>query len=299
MKALHTKKILPLFLLPLFFSSCLRLDDNLYNLSDKITEYKWDNYQGTQDFRLDASYDIADSMFYHFKISSGSQGYQLHALYLGDTSRIATDTVILYCHGNKWHMDFYWQRAKLLAHTGGKHRYGVMMFDYRGYGLSEGKPTESGLYEDADAALAWLKSRGLTSSRLVMYGFSMGSAPATELTAYPRSIKPFKLILEAPFASAAVMAADASGLSLPGSYVTNLKINNADRIRDVMQPLCWIHGENDNFLGIKTHGEVVFKNHGGAYKEAHRIPGADHGEVPVYFGFGSYIKTLEQFITKP
>lgn len=276
------------------FSSCLRLDSNFYNLSDKITEYKWDNYSGEQDFKLGDAYKIADSLHATFTLQSG--GYKIYATYIGDINKISTDTVILYCHGNKWHMDFYWQRAKLLAHTNGKHTYGIMMLDYRGYGLSEGEPSEEGLYEDVDAAMQWLQSKGLTSNRLILYGFSMGTAPATELTANPRTFNPLKLILEAPFASSAVMAADGAGINVPGSFVTNLKIDNAEEIKKVKQPFCWIHGINDNFLGIKTHGEVVFKNHHGTYKEAHRIPSADHGEVPVYTGFENYLKIIGDFI---
>lgn len=283
-------------------SSCLRLDDNLYNVTDKITEYKLDNYTGENDFVLDNSYHITDSLIHLFtlssKTSSESVGTTISAIYIGSLSKIKTDTVIMYCHGNKWHMDFYWQRAKLLAHTSGKNKYGVLMIDYRGYGLSKGKPTEDGLYADVDAALQWLKINGLSDSRLIMYGFSMGTAPACELTAKPRSMTPAKIILEAPFASADVMANDGSGLNMPGSFFTNLKIDNAEEIKTISQPFCWIHGTNDNFLNIKTHGEVVYKNYNGLYQEAHRIDGADHGEIPVKMGFVNYLNTLSTFIKK-
>jgi alpha/beta superfamily hydrolase len=283
-------------------SSCLRLDDNLYNLSDKITEYKLDNYTGEQDFILDNSYHIADSLIHHFTLSSKGPedniATTIHAIYIGSISKIQTDTVIMYCHGNKWHMDFYWQRAKLLAHTSGKNKYGVLMIDYRGYGLSEGKPTENGLYADVDAALSWLKLNGLSSSRLMMYGFSMGSAPACELTNKPRSINPSKLILEAPFASVDVMVNDASLLNMPSSFFTNLKIDNAEEIKTIKQPFCWIHGTNDNFLNINTHGEVVYKNYNGIYKDAYRISNADHGEIPKKMGFDNYLNTLSNFIRK-
>lgn len=282
--------------------SCLRLDSNLYNLSDKITEYKLDDYSGEKDFVLDASYDIPDSMIHIFTIPShdvkANKDYDIYAIYIGDQTRIATDTVILYCHGNKWHMDFYWQRAKLLAHTGGKMHYGVMYLDYRGYGLSKGTPTEEGLYEDVDAAMQWLKSKGLSNNRLMIYGFSMGSAPATELTANARTLTPQKLILEAPFASADVMAADGSGLDMPGSYVTNLSIDNAEEIKKVNQPFCWIHGTQDLFLNIKTHGEVVYKNYHGVFGEAHRIEGAGHSSVPNTWGYLDYLQTLHAFITR-
>lgn len=284
------------------FSSCLRLDDNLYNLTDKITEYKLDNYTGENDFVLDNSYQIPDSLVHLFTLSSKasteSVATTISAIYIGSLSKIKTDTIIMYCHGNKWHMDFYWQRAKLLAHVSGKNKYGVLMIDYRGYGLSEGKPSEEGLYADVDAALQWLKLNGLSDSRLMMYGFSMGTAPACELTAKPCSMTPSKIILEAPFASANVMANDGSGLNMPGSFFTNLKIDNAEEIKTISQPFCWIHGTNDNFLNIKTHGEVVYKNYKGLYQEAHRIDGADHGEIPVKMGFVNYLNTLSIFIKK-
>ncbi len=283
-------------------ASCFRLDSNLYNLSEKITEYKLDNYTGLSDFRLDASYKIQDSMVHLFTLQSKTPGetksYQIYALYLGELANIATDTVIMYCHGNKWHMDFYWQRAKLLAHVGGKHRFGVLMVDYRGFGLSDGPPSEDGLKADVNTCLQWLKDKGLNNQRLIMYGFSMGSAPATQITASPSVLTPNKLLLEAPFASADVMVADASGLNVPGAFVTDLKLNNADVIKNVSQPLFWIHGTNDNFLNIKTHGEVVYKNHGGTYKEAHRIANADHGQVPLVFGFQNYAEAVEKFICR-
>jgi pimeloyl-ACP methyl ester carboxylesterase len=289
-------------ILVLSLSSCLRLDSNFYNLSDKITEYKWDNYPGNVDFKLDASYHIEDSMMHLFTLDSkgadDKKSYKIYALFIGEIKNIATDTVILYCHGNKWHMDFYWPRAKLLANVGGKHRFGVLMLDYRGYGLSDGPPTEEGLYNDVDAAMAWLKQNGLSNDRFIMYGFSLGSAPAIELTGNPRSLTPHKLILEAPMASLDVMSADGAGLNVPGSYVSNLKIDNAEEIKKVKQDLMWIHGVNDLFLSIKTHGEVVYKNHGGIYKEAHRINGADHGEVPATWGFKDYSEAVEKFIVR-
>lgn len=283
-------------------SSCLRLDSNLYNPSTDIQEYKLDNYTGEQDFILDASYQIPDSLIHQFTLFSQAPGESsatnIRALYIGSITRIQTDTVIMYCHGNKDHMDFYWQRAKLLAHISGKNRYGVMMIDYRGYGLSDGKPSEEGLYADVDAALQWLKSKGLSGNRLVMYGFSMGTAPVCELTSQPRSLTPAKFILEAPFASADVMANDGSGLNMPGSFFTNLKIDNAEEVKTIQQPFCWIHGTSDNFLSMKSHGEVVYKNYGGSYKEAHRVDGADHGEVPEKMGFSNYLNTLSTFIRK-
>ncbi len=297
------KKLYFIALIITSLTSCLRLDDNLFNPNiTKITEYKLDNYTGDTDFRLDVSYQIPDSLIHIFQLSSQapdeSGATQIYAIYTGSINRIAIDTVIMYCHGNAEHMDFYWQRAKLLANIKSKNRFGVLMIDYRGYGLSEGKPTEDGLYADVDAALKWLKNKGLTDNRLVIYGFSMGSAPATKLSAGNYSMKPCKLLLEAPFASAEVMVQDASGLVMPGAFFTDLKIDNAEQIKKVQQPFFWIHGEDDNFLNIDTHGAVVYNNYNGSYKEAHRIKGAGHSTIPQTVGFQNYLNALGEFITQ-
>lgn len=281
----------------------MRLDNNLYNPNvTKITEYKLDNYTGEIDFSLDMSYHIPDSLIHVFTMASqGSDeasATKIYAVYIGNINRISTDTVIMYCHGNYDHMDFYWPRAKLLANTISKNRFGVLMIDYRGFGLSEGKPTENGLYADVDAALKWLQNKGLTNNRLVMYGFSMGSAPATRLCAENYSMKPIKLLLEAPFASAEVMVQDASGLAMPGEFFTDLKINNAEEIKKVQQPFFWIHGEEDDFLNINTHGALVYNNYNGIYKEAHRIPNAGHSSVPNTMGFQNYSNAVADFILK-
>lgn len=286
----------------IFLASCLKLDNNLYNNDNTIKEYKLDNYTGEQDFVLDASYDIPASLVTLMTLDSKgfneNSSTAIKAIYIGDVSRIGKDTVILYCHGNKWHMDFYWQRAKLLAHVNGKNRYGVMMMDYRGFGMSEGQSTEEGLNADVDACVQWLKSKGLTDDRFMMYGFSMGSSPATELTAHPRTLRPSKFILEAPIGSVENMANDGSQLNMPGSYFTDLKVDNGERIRDVKQPFLWMHGLNDNFLNYKTQGEYIYNNYNGVYKEKLMVPGADHGEVPEKAPFDAYLQTIGKFIRR-
>ena len=97
------KKIILYTLVIIALTSCFRLDDNLYN-PEKITEYKLDNYTGEQDFVLGASYKIPDSLIHIFtlnsKMSHESSGVSIYAIYIGDISKISTDTVIMYCHGN-------------------------------------------------------------------------------------------------------------------------------------------------------------------------------------------------------
>ncbi len=302
MKRIHG--FLAIVALGLMLPSCFRLDSNLYSADNTITEYLGDAYPKTDDWDIvpDASFNLADSMVHLFTLDSKapdeSNPTKIYAQYLGDISQIATDTVILYCHGNYAHMDVYWQRAKILANVGGKHRFGVLMMDYRGFGLSEGAATEDGMYADVQACIDWLQAMGLTNDRFVMYGFSLGSAPATELTANPRTLVPSWLIDEAPFASAEMMAQEGTGLAVPGSFFTNLKIDNAEEIKKVQQPFLWIHGIADAFLSYENHGMSVWNNYQGIRGEKVSVPGGGHGTVVKTMGVAAYSEAVLGFIVR-
>ena len=292
-------------IIPVLLLSCnKRLDGFLFNNST-IEAYLLDDYLGEIPFPLDSSYDIPSDLIhlFHFNIQDQGKDLKVYAIYVGDLNTIATDTVILYCHGNKDHMDFYWNRQKLLAHVGGKNRYGVLSFDYPGFGLSEGSPTEENMYAATEGALRWLVSNGVSDEQLISYGFSLGSAPATRIAANPQefSLTPRILILENPFASSEVMVQSSSGLSFPGSYFTNIKIANAEEIKKVNQPFLWFHGSDDTFLTLAAHGQVVFNNYSGIRGKSVIVAGAQHdGEkgIPVVMGFSEYLNEIEAFITE-
>lgn len=288
------------FLLGMGLSSCFELDDLLYNPKEVTGDYRLNNIQADE-LQIPATFLLDEDQILPFSLASKNAGggsETIWAIYMGDTSLIKTDTVIVYCHGNAYNLDGYWERATLLANLGEKSRYGVLIMDYQGYGKSTGKGNEAGLYNDVDACLEWLKNKGLTGDRLVMYGFSMGTAPATELTANPRSLVPSKLILEAPFASAAMMVNDATPLALPASYLTNLKIDNAEEIVKVNQPFLWMHGEQDDFLSRKYHGQVVFDRYQGTYKQKVIAPNAGHGDFPQSLGFEEYMSSVFGFLVR-
>lgn len=289
-----------LFLLILTFFGCRkRLDSFLFN-SSKITEYKLDDYDGEVTLQLGDEYTIDPGKIDVFSLpmSFGGEDFSLGAIYVGDQSKFATDTIILYCHGNRDHMDFYWPRQKMYANIGHKNRFGVLSIDYPGFGLSTGKPTEENMYASVQTAIQWLKDKGVTNSRLILMGFSLGSAPVCALSARKNNpLEPSKIILEAPFASAEVMIQDASVLNFPASYFVDLKIDNGVVIKDIQQPLLWIHGIDDHFLSIKTHGEVVFANHPGK-KYAYRVAGGDHEDTPTYMGYTNYQKAILDFIVE-
>ena len=276
-----------------------RLDSFLFN-SSQIESYRLDAYSGELTLDLNGQYNVPDSLIHQMQwdveLEEGSS--KMSAIYIGNIDHIATDTIILYCHGNKDHMDFYWPRQKLYAHTGGLGRYGVLMFDYPSFGLSEGIASEANLYRSTARAIQWLKDQGLENNRFVLFGFSLGSAAACEVAAHPEeyALAPSKLILEAPFASAEVMIQDAALLSMPGSFLVDLKIDNATEIKKISVPLLWIHGVNDSFLSVKSHGQPVYDNKLNGYKEAYLVPGGEHETTPFAAGYENYIAKLAAFI---
>ena len=292
-------KYIALLFISISLLSCRkRLDSFLFNGS-KLESYQLDNYTGEVSLELNGQFAVPDSMInrVHFPVEIDGETVQVQGIYVGDTNLISQDTVILYCHGNKDHMDFYWCREKLYAHIGGLGRYGVLMFDYPGFGLSEGTATENNMYAATSSAISWLKDRGLNNDRFVMFGFSLGSAAVCEVAGHSSeyALQPSKIILEAPFASAEIMIQDAALLSMPGSFLVDLKIDNATEIKKVNVPLLWIHGMADSFLSMTSHGQLVYENKPGA-KESVLVPGGEHETTPFVMGYQAYIDRLAAFI---
>lgn len=285
----------------LFAAGCIRVDDFLFE-NERVNTYLLDAYPHLRELPdLPAAYDVPGGSITQVKITSktpAGSAVTIYGIYLGTLANINVDTVILYLHGNTKHIDHYWNRAKLLAHAGGLGSYGVLIIDYQGYGRSGGEPSEQALKNDARAAISWLQGQGLTSNRLVIYGYSMGSIPAAWITAYPGTLTPRILMLEAPMASIETMVQDGSGLALPGSYFTNLEGSVAEWIRQVNQPFLWMHGKLDGTVRWDTHGKVVYDNYGGlaSNKQSVILGQAIHTDVPRVIGYASYANLIDAFI---
>ncbi len=288
------KKALTLALILSLFG-CIKLNDIAF-YNEPLSEYKLDDYNFELDFRLDSAYSVQNI----HEVSFSSEDYTIAAIYIGDISDIQNDTVILYSHGQTRHIDHYWQRAKLLANCGGKERFGVLIYDYRGYGKSEGIPTEEGMYEDVRAAMNWLKSWGVPTQQIINYGYSLGSAPATDLMAFGMDGDyPNKLILESPFASTDLLAQESTLIEVSASYITELEFDNSEKIKQVSQPFMWLHGTDDDYVAI-TNGEAIIANYTGGDSTYIRVEGANHGQdgVPQTMGYETYLSAIEAFIIK-
>lgn len=266
--------------------------------NEKLENYEFENYDPGDDavpneYAVTAANRTLVSMLSTDKETG--ENHTIYGVYIGDLTSISTDTVIMYCHGQSLHMDYYWPRATLLASVTEKHNYGVFMMDYRGYGMSEGTATEQALYEDVDASIDWLIEMGVDQTRTYFYGYSLGAIPVIDRTAYRTDFKPEKIILESPLASVDNLTHSSLILNVDPNFVSTLEFNNAEKIKDVTVPLLWIHGVEDDYVKI-SNGELIYDNYTGTYKEAIRVESAGHDNIPKTMGYVNYLQRLEDYI---
>ena len=155
--------------------------------------------------------------------------------------------LILYFHGNAGSLRLRAERFGKLIAAGN----GLLAVSYRGYGGSTGIPSESGLLEDARAAYAYAATR-LPAARIVAFGESLGTGVAIALSAE----KPVaKLILDAPFTSAAAIAAAAYPF-VPVRLLMKDQFRSAERMERVTVPVLVLHGERDRIIPIASAEEL-------------------------------------------
>jgi len=154
--------------------------------------------------------------------------------------------VILILHGRSANISTRSGIARRLIADG----FGVLMFDYRGYGRSPGRPSERGLTEDAEAAYRWLIQQGVAPSRLVVLGQSLGDAPAAELGA-SRSIG--ALVLVSPFTSLPGAAQDAAPW-LPVGIVpwTRNRFDVGSSVARLHAPLLLVVSSSDGLVPLRN-----------------------------------------------
>jgi len=291
-------RLLTLFYLILILTACKKINlDGLAFPSEKLDSYAFENAEGEviiHDSLLATSDNYSLMTFNSIDANTG-QLYRIYGVFIGDTTTITTDTLLVYFHGQSKHMDHYFSRASLLANVGGKYNYNVLMMDYRGYGMSEGLSSEQGLFEDANAVIDWIQEQGVNPQKTVFYGYSLGAIPAIDRMAYRSDFQPAKLIIEAPLASVEYLVHSSTIIQVNPDFVTNLDFENAEKIKDVDEPLLWMHGAEDTYVAIEN-GEIIYNNHGGSVKEAQRVSECDHSEVPIIMGVDLYLERILNFI---
>ncbi|MCS6896482.1 MAG: alpha/beta hydrolase [Nitrospira sp.] len=197
--------------------------------------------------------------------------------------------VMLWCHGNAGNII---HRLENLSHL---YRMGlsVFLFDYRGYGKSQNDdPSESGLYQDAIGAYDWLtRARKIPSSRVCLFGRSLGAAVAGEL-AVQRSAA--ALILESSFPSIESVARHHYA-GLPVHWFLAARFRLIDRLPHLSLPKLIIHGDQDDIIPLKL-GRQVYEA-AKPPKDWYIVAGAGHNDT-YQVGGEAYFRRLGDFMTK-
>ena len=205
--------------------------------------------------------------------------------------RSATDpqvATIIFFHGNGGNIS----NVGWLAERFAKHGFNVLLFDYRGYGISEGEVgSEVGLYADGDAAVEFvLREKGERPEKIVLYGQSLGTAVAADVASRGKF---GAVVLESGFSSASSVAASALPW-LPRSlhFLGKNRLESARKLRTVSAPILIAHGDPDATIAT-TESHLLYAA-ANEPKKLLIVPGAGH---VVFAKAGEkYLAQVEQFI---
>ena len=196
-------------------------------------------------------------------------------------------STLVWFHGNAGNISHRIDNIKLLHD---KVKVNVFIFDYRGYGRSEGRASEAGTYLDGEAALDLLRKKfGAKSGKMILFGRSLGAAVATEMAT--RFVSQ-GLILESPFVSIPEMARIVLPF-LPIGFLLQTRYDVGATIKKIKVPLLVLHGDRDEIVPF-SHGKTIFDK-APEPKKFFAIPGASHNDTYIVGG-ENYFQQLKEFV---
>jgi len=158
---------------------------------------------------------------------------------------------VLLCHGNAGNISHRLGWLEIFHDMG----LGVLLFDYRGYGESSGKPDEPGTYRDAHAAWDYLTNTRRQPPRSIMIvGESLGGPIAAHLA---QDVAPGALVLASTFTSAPDLARQFYWY-LPVRLLARFNYSTVDHVRHVHAPVLVIHSRTDEIVPF-SHAEAIFR----------------------------------------
>jgi len=169
-----------------------------------------------------------------------SDGVRLHGWWVPAP---AASAVVLFLHGNGGNVSHRLEKLRVLYDLG----LSTLIFDYRGYGQSEGRPDEAGTYRDAEAAWSYLTGRrGIPADRIILYGESLGGAVAAYLA---RRFPARALVLEAAFTSLPEVAAELYPF-LPARRLARFRYDTRSYLEGVSCPVLIFHSRDDEIVAF-------------------------------------------------
>ena len=232
----------------------------------------------------DVGLDFEDVFF------TASDGVGLHGWFFPGES----ETTLLWFHGNAGNISHRISNMVLLRRQLG---VSVFIFDYRGYGRSEGTVSEQGTYLDAEAALDYLRSRRDVdvAQNLVFYGRSLGAGVAVEMaTRHPARA----IILETPFTSIPAMGKTAYPYLPVGLLVRFIRsrYDSLSKITSVRSPVMVLHGDRDEIVPLELAEELF--DAANEPKRFYTIEGAGHNDTHL-MGGPAYYDAIARFLADP
>jgi len=175
-------------------------------------------------------------------------GLRLHAWWVPAEPARGT---VLFFHGNAGNISHRLPSLQTFHRLG----FNTLIFDYRGYGQSEGRPSERGTYLDAEAAWRHLvQDRGIGPDRVVLFGRSLGGAVAAGLA---ERHTPAALILESTFTSVPALAAEMYPF-LPVRWLARIRYDTLDRLSRIDAPVLVVHSRGDDLIPFR-HGQQLWE----------------------------------------
>ncbi len=179
-----------------------------------------------------------------------SDGVGLHGWFFpASTNSPRVSLAFLICHGNGGNISHRLDLCAALLRTGA----GVLVFDYRGYGKSEGRPGEEGTYRDAQAAHAWLRQKGFRGERIIAFGESLGGGVVSEL-ALRETVG--GIVLQSTFTSIPDIGAEVYPW-LPVRWISTIKYDTHAKLPRIHVPVLVMHSRDDD-LAAFHHAERNF-----------------------------------------
>jgi fermentation-respiration switch protein FrsA (DUF1100 family) len=218
---------------------------------------------------------------------NSADGTRLNGWFFESRSRPAAATIVFF-HGNGGNISNVGWMGQRFA----KHGFNVLLFDYRGYGASEGVAAdESGLYADGDAAVAYVvNNKGVPFEQIVLYGHSLGTTVAVDVASRGNY---GAVVVESGLSSASSVAATALPW-LPGAlhFLGRNRFESARKLASVKAPILIAHGDPDRTIPT-SEAHLLFAA-ANEPKKLLIVPGAGH----VVFGAAGeqYLSQVEQFM---